>query len=170
MKLVFTAPIEEDFEVVLIDGGRCRITFYENGTAAIREDNAGDGEQRTEYVYDAYYIERPYYPMISTDIANNKAAWLSAAKAEDERRTPVDEYQLRADVDYLNIVTGASSPYGIQTLALDDSEPKSDKDVLDLAYKYYPARWDKGRLLALLAMGKLIQSDFDKIVGNDVAE
>lgn len=150
---------------VFNEGGIAIVSFYENVVQKVSDDG-----NNTSWEWDEYTIKTPYRDMLSSDIEANYSNWLLAAKECDEKSSPVDEYQLRADVDYLNIITGASSPYGIQTLALDDSEPESDKEVLDLAYKYYPARWGQDRLLALLAMGKLIQSDFDKIVGNDVAE
>lgn len=37
--------------------------------------------------------------------------------------------------------------------------------VYELAQKYYPRLWDKSRLEALLAAGKLTQEEFDQLVG-----
>lgn len=37
--------------------------------------------------------------------------------------------------------------------------------VYELAQKYYPRLWDKERLEALLATGRLSQEEFDKLVG-----
>lgn len=37
--------------------------------------------------------------------------------------------------------------------------------VYELARKYYPRLWDKERLEALLAAGRLRQAEFDKLVG-----
>ena len=36
--------------------------------------------------------------------------------------------------------------------------------VYELAQKYYPRLWDRERLEALLAAGRLIQEDFDQLV------
>lgn len=36
--------------------------------------------------------------------------------------------------------------------------------VYELAKKYYPRLWDKSRLEALLAAGKLTQEEFDSLV------
>ena len=36
--------------------------------------------------------------------------------------------------------------------------------VYDLAQKYYPRLWDRERLEALLAAGRLSQEDFDQLV------
>ena len=37
--------------------------------------------------------------------------------------------------------------------------------VYDLAQKYYPRLWDRERLEALLAAGRLSQEEFDSLVG-----
>lgn len=37
--------------------------------------------------------------------------------------------------------------------------------VYELARKYYPRLWDKERLEALLAAGRLSQEEFDRLVG-----
>lgn len=39
--------------------------------------------------------------------------------------------------------------------------------VYELAQKYYPRLWDKERLEALLAAGRLSQAEFDKLVGTE---
>lgn len=36
--------------------------------------------------------------------------------------------------------------------------------VYELAQKYYPRLWDKARLEALLAAGRLTQAEFDQLV------
>lgn len=36
--------------------------------------------------------------------------------------------------------------------------------VYELAQKYYPRLWDKSRLEALLAAGKLTQEEYDSLV------
>lgn len=37
--------------------------------------------------------------------------------------------------------------------------------VYELAQKYYPRLWDRERLEALLAAGRLTQAEFDQLVG-----
>ena len=37
--------------------------------------------------------------------------------------------------------------------------------VYELAQKYYPRLWDRERLKALLAAGRLSQEEFDRLVG-----
>lgn len=37
--------------------------------------------------------------------------------------------------------------------------------VYELAQKYYPRLWDRERLKALLAAGRLSQEEFDQLVG-----
>ena len=128
------------------------IRFYSN----IEEIEEGDS---TSWKYDEYIITRPYRDGLENDIENNYDAWLRQAKAEDEYRTPIDEYQLRADVDYLEITQSAM--YGISLLALTGSDP----DVLEKARKYYPARWDEPRLRMLVTMQKLSETDFQSITG-----
>lgn len=36
--------------------------------------------------------------------------------------------------------------------------------VYEMAQKYYPRLWDKSRLEALLAAGKLTQEEYDRLV------
>lgn len=39
--------------------------------------------------------------------------------------------------------------------------------VYELAQKYYPRLWDRDRLEALLAAGRLSQEEFDRLVGRE---
>lgn len=39
--------------------------------------------------------------------------------------------------------------------------------VYELAQKYYPRLWDRERLEALLAAGRLSQEEFDQLVGTE---
>lgn len=39
--------------------------------------------------------------------------------------------------------------------------------VYELAKKYYPRLWDRERLEALLAAGRLSQEEFDRLVGRE---
>ena len=128
------------------------IRFYSNIEEIAENDS-------TSWKYDEYIITRPYRDGLENDIENNYDAWLRQAKAEDEYRTPVDEYQLRADVDYLQITQSAM--YGISLLDLSGTDP----DVLEKARKYYPARWDEPRLRMLVTMQKLSETDFQAITG-----
>ena len=94
MRIVYSSPLEENVNVEFIGNGLCRISFYENGDVV--ESVKDNGTTVTEYLYDVYRMDRPYYHNIVTDIENNRLAWLMQAKAEEEARTPVDSYQLRA--------------------------------------------------------------------------
>ena len=133
--------------------GIASITFRE----AITESAAGE---ETTYTWDEYTIQRKWYPNLYKDIKNNYEPWKNAAKAEEERKIPIDEYQLRADVDYLMITQTAMM--GISLMSLDAA---SDPTVLDLSWKYYPARWDEAKLRTLVSMQKLTASDFQSITG-----
>lgn len=42
-----------------------------------------------------------------------------------------------------------------------------DVDVFELAKSYYPRLWDKSRIDALLAAGKLTEEEYSEIVGDD---
>lgn len=161
MRVIYSAPLEEDMNVEIIGNGLCRISFFENGEAV--ESIKDDGTALTEYSYEVYRIDRPYYPNISVDIENNRLAWLIQAKAETEARTPVDTYQLRADVDYLEIISAATNPYAISTMSL--SEPQSDPDVLEKSRRYYPARWNIERLQYMVLLQKLTAEDYQSITG-----
>lgn len=39
--------------------------------------------------------------------------------------------------------------------------------VYEMARKYYPRLWDRERLEALLAAGRLSQEEFDRLVGRE---
>lgn len=39
--------------------------------------------------------------------------------------------------------------------------------VYEMAQKYYPRLWDRERLEALLAAGKLTQEEYDSLVGSE---
>lgn len=39
--------------------------------------------------------------------------------------------------------------------------------VYELAQKYYPRLWDRERLEALLAAGRLSQEEYDRLVGRE---
>lgn len=39
--------------------------------------------------------------------------------------------------------------------------------VYELAQKYYPRLWDRERLEALLAAGRLSQEEFERLVGRE---
>lgn len=136
-------------------GDTAQITFRENIVSAQDPDT---GE--TVYTWDEYSLLRPYRDMLETDILAVKDVWFEAAKMEEERSNPVDQHQLRADVDYLMIIQTAVM--GISLMSLDAA---SDPTVLDLSWKYYPARWDETKLRTLVSMQKLTASDFQSITG-----
>ncbi len=157
MKIVYQNPKEDDFLIENIEAGRCTVSFFENPRTVQRGD---DGV--TEYEYDVYQMPCRYYPLLGIDIAANKSAWLEQAKRLDEQRNPVDEYQMRADIDYLMITAQVANPYGISTMSL---EAQSDPDTLEKARRYYPLRWDKDRLRYLVLLQKLTEEDFQEITG-----
>lgn len=140
---------------VVNDGGTAIISFYENAVQKISDDG-----NDTSWEWDEYTITRPYRETLEADIEANYNVWLLAAKAEDERRTPVDEYQLRADVDYQAVMLEVMSPISLMSVSSG-----SDPDVLEMARKYYPMRWNEDRLRVLVAANKLTSSDFESITG-----
>ena len=160
MKATYGNQITADFTVEETINGMCSIRFYENEETVQEEDPREEGETRTVYRYDVYELERRYYPLLATDIQNNRDAWYMAARAEDERRTSVDEYQLRADVDYQAVMLEVMSPISLMSVSSG-----SDHDVLEMARKYYPMRWNEDRLRVLVAANKLTSSDFESITG-----
>ena len=134
-------------------GDEAEIRFYCN-----IEDISSDGN--SFWKYDEYIIERNYRDTLADDIENNYEYWLNAAKLEDEMRTPVDMYQLRADVDYQGVMLQVMSPISLMSVSAG-----SDPDVLEMARKYYPLRWSESRLRVLVAANKLTASDFESITG-----
>ena len=149
------------FMTNMLWNGLIEIRFYENVQMVTKE--LDDGTQITEWEYNEIIIRRPYFDGIEDAIEANYDVWLAQAKAEEEARTPVDSYQLRADVDFLEIVSAAMNPYAVSTLAID--EPQSDPDVLEKARRYYPARWDIDRLRYMVLLQKLTEEDFQMVTG-----
>ena len=144
------------FTTNMLWDGFIEIRFYENVQMVTRElDN---GTDITEWEYDEFIIRRPYYANLGTDIEANYDVWLQAAKAEEEARTPVDAWQLRADVDFLQITQAAAM--GISLMS-----EGSDLDVLEKARQYYPKRWSKEQLMMLVQIQKLSQEDYQGITG-----
>lgn len=141
--------------------GLIEIRFYENVQMVTKE--LDDDTQITEWEYNEIIIRRPYFDGIEEAIEANYDVWLAQAKAEEETRTPVDTHQLRADVDYLEIIQTATNPYAISTMSL--SEPQSDPDVLEKSRRYYPARWSIERLQYMVLLQKLTASDYEAITG-----
>ena len=137
-------------------GDVAEIRFCENAEQVTIQDE--NGAERTIWQYDEYVIERPWRPGLAADIENSFSIWIEAAKIEEEARTPVDEWQLRADVDFLQIMQTAAM--GIATMSLG-----SDPDVLEKARQYYPKRWSKEQLQMLVSMQKLSQEDYQGIAG-----
>ena len=137
-------------------GGMAEIRFRENAEQVTVTNE--DGTERTEWHYDEYMIFRAWRPGLATDIEGNYDAWLQAAKAEEEARTPVDAWQLRADVDFLQITQAAAM--GISLIS-----EGSGLDVLDKARQYYPKRWSKEQLMMLVQIQKLTAEDYQALTG-----
>ena len=137
-------------------GDVAEIRFCENAEQVTIQDE--NGAERTIWQYDEYVIERPWRPGLAADIENSFSIWIEAAKIEEEARTPVDEWQLRADVDFLQIMQTAAM--GIATMSLG-----SDPDVLEKARQYYPKRWSKEQLQLLVSMQKLTVEDYQMLTG-----
>ena len=155
-----TAP-SGAFTLSQLWNGLAEIRFYENAQMVTRE--LDDGTEITEWEYNEIIIRRPYFDGLEEAIEANYSVWLQQAKAEEEARNPVDAYQLRADVDYLEIIQTATNPYAISTMSL--SEPQSDPDVLEKSRRYYPARWSIERLQYMVLLQKLTAEDFQMITG-----
>ncbi len=152
MKATGTMPTTGAFTVIERDGVAI-ITFYANASLVTKEDGVS-----TEWQWDEYTIKREWRDGLYSDIEANYDSWLAVAKAEEEARTPVDEWQLRADVDFLQIMQTAAM--GIATMSLG-----SDPDVLEKARQYYPKRWSQEQLQMLVSMQKLSQEDYQGIAG-----
>lgn len=155
-----TAP-SGAFTLSQLWNGLAEIRFYENAHSIQR--TLDDGTSITEWEYDEIIIRRPYFDGLEEAIEANYSVWLQQAKAEEEARNPVDAYQLRADVDYLEIIQTATNPYTISTMSL--SEPASDPDVLEKSRRYYPARWSIERLQYMVLLQKLTAEDYQSITG-----
>ena len=144
------------FTVNQLWNGLVEIRFYENVQMVTRE--LDDGMEITEWEYNEIIIRRPYFDGLEDAIEANYDVWLAQAKAEEEARTPVDAWQLRADVDFLQITQAAAM--GISLMS-----EGSGLDVLDKARQYYPQRWSKERLQMLAQMQKLTAEDYQAITG-----
>ena len=149
------------FTTSVLWNGLVEIRFYENVQMVTRE--LDDGTEITEWEYNEIIIRRPYFDGLEDAIEANYSVWLTQAKAEEEARTPVDAHQLRADVDYLEIMSVAMSPYGVSMRS-----GLSDPDVLEKARRYYPARWSKERLLTLVQVQKLSEEDYQSMTGEAI--
>ena len=146
------------FTTSVLWNGLVEIRFYENVQMVTRE--LDDGTEITEWEYNEIIIRRPYFDGLEDAIEANYDVWLAQAKAEEEAMNPEDAHQLRADVDYLEIMSMAASPYGISLMS-----GLSDPDVLEKARRYYPARWSKERLLTLVQVQKLSGEEYQEITG-----
>ena len=147
MRVTGSAMPTSSFVVERKNGNTAVIRFYDN----VEQDD-------TQWKYDEYVITRPYRDQLESDIESNFDAWLTQAKYEDEHRTPIDVYQLRADTDYLEVTQSAMMGISVMSLA-------SDPAVLELARKYYPLRWSEERLRALVGMQKITPEDFEAVTG-----
>lgn len=153
MRVYAKSAPEASFTVQDLGNGLAEISFYEHAVSSSAEEGS-----EASWSYDEYRITRPYYDSLPADIEANYDVWLQAAKAEDEKQSPVDEYQLRADVDFLQITQSVAM--GISTMS-----EGSDPDVLEKSKAYYPLRWSKDRLQMLVTMQKLAEEDYYSITG-----
>ena len=162
MRVTSGASPVGDFKVAVNpDGVTCTISFIRNAVQVTIPAKVEGGESRTEWQWDQYDIKSfPYRDMLETDIENNEEAWFLAAKRADEIRTGVDVYQMKADLDYITVMQAASSP-----IALMSGSDGSDPDVLNMARKYFPIRWDAAKLQTLVAVEKLTSEDYQSITG-----
>ena len=94
-----TAPTT-NLKVQKYDNENSIIFFYENIESIIpTEDNDAT------YQWDEYKLIRKSYPNLELDITNNYETWFSAAKEEELRSNPPDLWQMKADLDFLSIMT-----------------------------------------------------------------
>ena len=128
------------------------IRFYAN-VEEITDENG-----LTLYRYDEYIIRRPWRDKLADDIAANYDVWFRTAVAEEEAKTPVDAHQLRADVDFLQIMQTA-------TMGIAVMSEGSDPAVLEKARQYYPMRWTKEQLQMLVSIQRLTAEDYQAITG-----
>ena len=135
-------------------GSEAEIRFYAN------VEEFTDENGLTLYRYDEYIIRRPWRDKLADDIAANYDVWYRTAVAEEEAKTPVDAHQLRADVDFLQIMQTATM--GISLMAADSG---SDPAVLEKARQYYPIRWTKEQLQMLVSIQRLTAEDYQAITG-----
>ena len=149
------------FTTSVLWNGLVEIRFYENAQMVTRE--LDDGTEITEWEYNEIIIRRPYFDGLEDAIEANYDVWLAQAKAEEEAMNPEDAHQLRADVDFLQICLDSMS--GIAAISLASTDP----EILEKVHKYYPARWDKDRLIRLVYLQKLTQEDYKAVTGEDFA-
>lgn len=146
-------PIFE-FTVINYDG-TADLIFREN-----IEDISPEDTPNSLFSWNEYHLSRPWYTNIYDDILSNYETWFNAAKLEDEKRNKVDIYQLKADVDFLQITQQLLS--GISTIS-----EESNSDILDKCWEYYPNRWDKNKISLLKNANLITEEDYIKIVGQD---
>lgn len=152
MKATGTIPTTGAFTIKR-RGNKAIITFYWDASPV-----DPTGETTTDWQWNQSEIEREYRDGLYADVEANYDSWLSIAMAEEEARTPVDEWQLRADVDFLQITQAAAM--GISLMS-----EGSGLDVLDKARQYYPKRWSKEQLQMLVQMQKLSAEDYQALTG-----
>lgn len=149
-----TEPV--GFEVIQ-NGDWADIIFREGISPAVYSDE--QGEDQNGYSWYEWHLTRRWYDNLEKDIRNNYEPWITAAKMEENMSRPVDIYQLKADLEFME--TTSNGMMGISLL----SEGATDTAVVDKAYQYYPTRWDEPRLRMLVALSKISADDFEKITG-----
>lgn len=78
--------------------GSVLVRFHEN----VKQDGS-------EWEYDEYTLELLWEFTIENDIRSNYEMYLSQAKRREEsskRYNPIETEQIRADIDYISIMTG----------------------------------------------------------------
>lgn len=85
-------------------GEQAELRFYANvEEVTVPADDGKDAY--TQYKYDEYIIMRPWRESLITEIESNYDAWFRQAKAEEEDKNPPDVNQLRADIDYVMVMS-----------------------------------------------------------------
>lgn len=152
MKATGTIPTTGAFTIKR-RGNKAIITFYWDASPI-----DPTGETTTDWQWNQSEIEREYRDGLYADVEANYDSWLSIAMAEEEARTPVDEWQLRADVDFLQITQTAAMGIAVMSVG-------SDPTVLEKARQYYPKRWTKDQLMMLVQIQKLTAEDYQALTG-----
>lgn len=152
MKATGTIPTTGAFTIKR-RGNKAIITFYWDASPV-----DPTGETTTDWQWNQSEIEREYRDGLYADVEANYDSWLSIAMAEEEARTPVDEWQLRADVDFLQITQTAAMGIAVMSAG-------SDPAVLEKARQYYPKRWTKDQLQMLVQIQKLTAEDYQTLTG-----
>ena len=103
MKVEASAMPVSSFSIQKV-GEQAELRFYANVEEVLVPAEEGK-EAYTQYRYDEYRIMRPWTESLESDVESNYDAWFKQAKAEEENNNPPDINQLRADVDYVMVMS-----------------------------------------------------------------